>query len=367
MSATLEMETLMTTLRGATDEQWLAFMKLYNERGVPQFFASVDPKKAAAMAEEADEAAAAVKAEPKPKAKAVAKAEKEPKEPKPKKEKETIPLPSGEDGEPDASEYRVSEADVDNTTCVGRIIDGGADKRWAPIIFGERQCGKKVVEDGDLCSVCQKREEKYAEAEKPGGWTGRITEEPLDWVHMLGTTWAEEKKPKWKGSSVAGSVAAEEDSGSVASASEPKAKKEVKAKLSAEEKEAAATAKKEAAEAKKEAAATAKKEAAEATKAAKKAEKEAAATAKKEAAEAEKAAKKAEKPAAKPKPKAEKKAAVAAEPTEVEDELTLIGTDMYVVKDGDVYEWDATAEKRGVKVGRLRDEDGELSIEALAE
>jgi len=324
MSATLEMETLMTTLRGATDEQWLAFMKLYNERGVPQFFASVDPKKAAAMAEEADEAAAAVKA--KPKAKAVPKAEKEPKEPKAKKEKETISLPSGEDGEPDASEYRVSEADVDNTTCVGRIIDGGADKRWAPIIFGERQCGKKVVEDGDLCSVCQKREEKYAEAEKPGGWTGRITEEPLDWVHMLGTTWAEEKKPKWKGSS----VAAEEDAGSVASASEPKAKKEVKAKLSAEEKEAAATAKKE-------------------------------------AAEAEKAAKKAEKPAAKPKPKAEKKAAVAAEPTEVEDELTLIGTDMYVVKDGDVYEWDATAEKRGVKVGRLRDEDGELSIEALAE
>ena len=318
------METLMTTLRGATDEQWLAFMKLYNERGVPQFFASVDPKKAAAMAEEADEAAAAVKA--KPKAKAVPKAEKEPKEPKAKKEKETISLPSGEDGEPDASEYRVSEADVDNTTCVGRIIDGGADKRWAPIIFGERQCGKKVVEDGDLCSVCQKREEKYAEAEKPGGWTGRITEEPLDWVHMLGTTWAEEKKPKWKGSS----VAAEEDAGSVASASEPKAKKEVKAKLSAEEKEAAATAKKE-------------------------------------AAEAEKAAKKAEKPAAKPKPKAEKKAAVAAEPTEVEDELTLIGTDMYVVKDGDVYEWDATAEKRGVKVGRLRDEDGELSIEALAE
>jgi len=130
MSATLEMETLMTTLRGATDEQWLEFMKLYNERGVPQFFASVDPKKAAAMAEEADEAAAAA-----PKVKAVVKTEKEP---KPKKEKETISLPSGEDGEPDASEYRVSEADVDNTTCVGRIIVGGEDKRWAPIIFGER-------------------------------------------------------------------------------------------------------------------------------------------------------------------------------------------------------------------------------------
>jgi len=363
MSATLEMETLMTTLRGATDEQWLEFMKLYNERGVPQFFASVDPKKAAAMAEEADEAAAAA-----PKVKAVVKTvAKTEKEPKPKKEKETISLPSGEDGEPDASEYRVSEADVDNTTCVGRIIVGGEDKRWAPIIFGERQCGKKVVEDGDLCSVCQKREEKYAEAEKPGGWTGRITEEPLDWVHMLGTTWAEEKKPKWKGSSVAGSVAgsvaAEEDSGSVASAPEPKAKKEVKAKLSAEEKEAAATAKKEAAEAKKEA----KKEAAEAAKAAKKVAADAEKAAKKVAADAEKAAKKAEKPAPKPKAKAEKKAAVAAEPTEVEDELTLIGTDMYVVKDGDVYEWDATAEKRGVKVGRLRDEDGEFSIEALAE
>jgi hypothetical protein len=61
MSATLEMETLMTTLRGATDEQWLTFMKLYNERGVPLFFASVEPKKAAEMAEEADEKAAALK------------------------------------------------------------------------------------------------------------------------------------------------------------------------------------------------------------------------------------------------------------------------------------------------------------------
>ena len=42
-------------------------------------------------------------------------------------------------------------------------------------------------------------------------WLGRITDEPFDWCYMLGTAWAEKRKPVWLGF---GSAA--EDSGSVA-------------------------------------------------------------------------------------------------------------------------------------------------------
>ena len=363
MSATLEMETLMTTLRGATDEQWLAFMKLYNERGVPQFFASVDAKKAAAMAEEADEAAAAVAAPKAPKAK---------KEPKAKKAPaEVAPLPETEDGSaPDASEYRMSEADIDHSVCIGRAKDD--DKRWSPIIFRERQCGKKLEEDSDLCKTCHTREEKYAESSSPKiGWMGRVTEEPLDWVHMLGTAWAEEKKPKFNGASSAASVASDaaSDSGASEEMEKPEEKKVAakKTKVPAADKEA----KKAAAAAEREAAAAAKKEAAEAKKAAAAEKKEVAAAAKKEAAEAKKAAKKAEKPAAKPKAaKAEKVADASVPAVTVKANIEMIGDELYEVKDGNVYEWDREANagmgKRGDFVGRLQGTKGDYSIDTDA-
>jgi len=369
MSATLEMETLMTTLRGATDEQWLAFMKLINEHGVPQFFASVDPKKAAAMAEEADEAAAAVAA---PK-KAVAKKEpKEPKEPKAKKAPaEVAPMPETEDGSaPDASEYRVSEADIDHSVCIGRAKDD--DKRWSPIIFRERQCGKKLEEGSDLCKTCHTREGKYAESSSPKiGWMGRVTEEPLDWVHMLGTTWAEEKKPKFNGSSSAASVASDaaSDSGASEEMEKPEEKKVVakKEKVPAADKEA----KKAAAAAEREAAAAAKKAAKEAETAAKKEAAAAAAAAKKEAKEAETAAKKAAKPAAKPKAaKAEKVADASVPAVTVKANIEIIGDEFYETKDGNVYEWDGEGNagmgKRGDYVGRLLGTKGDYSIDSDA-
>ena len=372
MSATLEMETLMTTLRGATDEQWLAFMKLINEHGVPQFFASVDAKTAAAMAEEADEAAAAVKA---PK-KAVAKKEVAKKEPKAKKAPaEVAPLPETEDGSaPDASEYRLSEADIDHSVCIGRAKDD--DKRWSPIIFRERQCGKKLEEDSDLCKTCHTREEKYAESSSPKiGWMGRVTEEPLDWVHMLGTAWAEEKKPKFNGSGSSGSVASDaaSDSGASEEMEKPEKPEEKKVAPAKKEKVPAADkeAKKAAAAAEREAAAAAKKEAAEAKKAAAAAEREAAAAAKKEAAEAKKAAKKAEKPAAKPKAaKAEKVADASVPAVTVKANIEMIGDELYEVKDGNVYEWDREANagmgKRGDFVGRLQGTKGDYSIDTDA-
>jgi hypothetical protein len=220
------------------------------------------------------------------------------------------------------------------------------------------------VEGSDLCSKCAKREEKYNADPKPCDWTGRVTEEPLDWVHMLGTTWAEEKKPKFLGigdtqsvgqqsvsaaASDAGSVVEEEPvvvAAPVAKKADKAAAKEAAAAAKAAEKEAAAAAK----AAEKEAAAAAKKAAADAAK---------------EAKTAEKVAKKAEKPAAAKKAtkKAEAKVAPAAEPVTTGD-LTLIDGTMYMVKNGNVYEYDELTEKAGDFVGRLT---GDETIDTEAE
>ena len=248
MAALTMMDVLMTTLRGATDAEMLAFMQLLNDRGIPLFNAG-------------EEARA-----PEPKAK---KEPKEPKEPKPKVE---VEMPVAVDGAaPEASAYRITT--IDESVCVGRGKDD--DKRWSPIVFRERQCGKKVVDGCDLCTTCAKRAEKNVDMTVPGGWLGRVTEEPPSWMHMLGTAWAEKAKPKFNASAPVPSPV-------------PAADKAAKKEAAAAEKEA----KKAAAEKEKEA----KKAAAEA----KKAEKEA----KKEAAEA----KKAEKAAAKPKKEAKAKA-----------------------------------------------------------
>jgi hypothetical protein len=303
--------------------------------------------------------AAAEPKEPKAKAKA------EPKEPKAKAEKpekakkEKKALPSGEDGEPDASEYRIAAADVDLTTCVARLTDESTkDDRWSKAVYAEMQCGKKVHEDGDLCKRCSTNEEKYED--KAGAWKGRVTDdEPPSWLHMLGTAWAEKAKPTFKPSasapaSSAASVADDEEEGP----SDAPAPKDKKAEAAAKKAEAAA--KKEAAAAEKEA----KKAATEAKKAAAEKEKEA----KKSAAEAKKAAaeaKKAEKP--KPKAKAEKKAEVVEEAIEVEEEMETIGKVVYLLVNGNVYEYDAMAEKRGKYVGRrVENDEGEVSIDKAA-
>jgi hypothetical protein len=268
------------------------------------------------------------------------------------------PLPAVEEGEvPDAAEYRVPPDEIDTTVCVGRILKGGEDKRWSPIIHRERQCGAAVVDGSDLCSTCTRREQKFGETGKVScGWNGRVTEEPLEESHMLGTAWAEKKKPRFSGGAGAGAgeevseAASESGSSDAASTAKPKAKPGRKP-MSAEEKAAKAAAK--------EAEKTAAKAAKEAEKAAAKAAKEAEKKAAKAAKEAEKATAK----AAKPK-KAEKAAAVApvaaavaAAPEEVEGLLTVVHGNWYLRVETNLYVYDEATEKRGAYAGQFVDGD----------
>jgi chemotaxis protein histidine kinase CheA len=279
------------------------------------------------------------------------------------------PLPEPEeDGAPSAASYRMKEEDIDHTICVGRVLKGCKDRRWSPAVYREIQCGKAPEEGCDICKICQTRLEKYAEEPKPGDWTGRVTEAPPGWLHMLGTEWAEARKPKWLGEE---GTAAASDSGSEASSAASSAassKKETKA-AAAEEAKAKKAAEKEAAKAEKEAAKAkkaAEKEEAKAKKAAEKEEAKAKKAAEKEeakkeaSAKKEPAAKKETKAAAKKEPAAKKavadapaKADTAASATEVELELKLLEGEIYAIKGQNVYKYDDDSEEAGEFVGRL--------------
>ena len=99
---------------------------------------------------------------------------------------------------PTADDYRLTVHDINPDLCMGRRITY-EDVRWSPHVFGEGQCKNKPAAGDDLCPTCRRRLEKYAANPKPGAWTGRVTEEPEGWLHMLGTAWAEHKQPKWVG------------------------------------------------------------------------------------------------------------------------------------------------------------------------
>jgi hypothetical protein len=282
------------------------------------------------------------------------------------------PLP---EGVPTAADYRLTEADIDVSVCLGRVFAAEPDKRFRPAVYQEGQCGAAPAEGCDLCATCQRRMTKYAEAgvEKPGPWLGRVTEDPMPWSNMLDSAKMLAKPPKWvaDGGSDAGSAAASEGGaesegaeqmplsssssapvvavGGAGSAPKP-------AKLSAAEK-AAALAEKAKVAAEKAAAALAKKEAAEA---------------KKVAAEA----KKAEKAAAPPKAKAPAKKAAApaasvvvssaassAEPVEAEGEFDMLDGELRFVRNGNVYEFDAMTEKVGCFLGR-KTADGTIDADA---
>lgn len=308
----ITVEQILATLRGATEEQCAEILGILNRGNAekPTKKSVGRPRKAAATAAPA-------------------------------------PLPTSDGDAPSAAAYRLRPEEIDMSTCLGRKLTGGEDKRWKPVIYRESQCGAAVEDGCDLCKTCQRRLEKFVETPKAGPWTGRVTEEPLGWVHMLGTEWAEEKKPRFSADGSVSDVASEASAPSAASS-----KKSVEEK--AAEKEAAKASK----AAEKEAAKAAKAAEKEAAKAAKEAEKEA----KKAAAAAEKAAKAAEKEAKKaasPPKKAPAKAAVpakAATETEAADaagELKLIDGTLYMVRAENVYEYDEISEKAGSFVGRL--------------
>ena len=345
MDAGLTVEQLMATLRAATEEQRAEILGLLGAAPTPakKAVGGAGAKKTAVPA--ARKAAAAA------------------------------PLPEPEeDGAPSAASYRIKEEDIDHAVCVARVLKGGEDKRWKPVIYREFQCGKAVEEDCDLCKTCQARLEKYAESPKPGDWTGRVTEEPLGWVHMLDTEWADARKPKWLGEGASASDSGSEASSAASSAAASKAskaaEKEAEKAAKAAEKEAAKAAK-EAEKAAKAAEKEAAKAAKEAEKAAKAAEKEAAKQAK-EAEKAAKAAAKASKPAPAKKeaapavkkaaggagaaaaaPVAPAKADSAATAEEVEGEIILVDGVIYWAKGKKVYKYDEDTEGVGEYVGRL--------------
>lgn len=97
-----------------------------------------------------------------------------------------------------AARYRLPKDDIDITTCVGRIIDGNSDRRWKPFVYREEQCRKAIAENG-LCEMCIARKKKYETISGYARWNGVVTEEPLARVHMLGTEWAEMRKPVFLG------------------------------------------------------------------------------------------------------------------------------------------------------------------------
>ena len=190
-----------------------------------------------------------------------------------------------EDDAPSADAYRLAEDTIDMSTCLGRKFSSGADKRWKPAIYRESQCGAAVEDDCDLCKTCQRRIEKFAEDPAATvGWLGRVTEDPPGWCHMLGTEWAETKKPKWLGGAGSDLDDSAEMSSVASSVAAKKAKKVVAAAAKKAEKAAAQTAENAALRAalvRAEAAAAAEKARAERAEAA-----EAAATARAERAEA---------------------------------------------------------------------------------
>ena len=300
-----------------------------------------------------------------------------------KKAMPSKPLP---EGVPTAADYRLSEADIDVSVCLGRVFAAEPDKRFRPAVYQEGQCGAAPVEGGDLCATCQRRFTKYAEAgvEKPGPWLGRVSEEPMPWSNMLDSAKMIAKPPKWvaDGGSDAGSAGG----GSEAPASEGGAESEGAEQMSSSSSSAPVVAVGGAGTPPKPVKlSAAEKAAALAEKAKVAAEKAAAAVAKKEAAEAKKAeaaAKKAEKAAAPkpaPKPAAAKKAATAiaaaasvvvsnsasssAEPVEAEGEFDMLDGELRFVRNGNVYEFDAMTEKVGAFLGR-KTADGIIDTDA---
>lgn len=288
-----------------------------------------------AEVEEKKEVAVAAK-EPKAKEPKALKA-KEPKAKEPKAPKADIP--QGDLSEaPGPEHYRLKE--VNEGLCKARKTEGGEDRRWKPLVYGESQCTRKPVEGEELCKICATCFEKESQDDKFKKWHGLVTEDLLAHTHILGSEWA--SKCKWVGTappSVSAPASAPASAPESAAASESE-----EAPVSSSSSAPVATPAKEAKEAKAPPAAPKK-----AAKAPAKAPAKAKAEAKKEA----------------PAPVAPAAAAAAvAEPVAEAGELKLLGGEFYWVSRGNVYEYDQIEETPGDFVGRLRADE---SIDADAE
>lgn len=246
------------------------------------------------------------------------------------------PAPAAAAGEaPSAASYRVSS--IKEGVCVARrISEGTKDARWKPAIYAEEQCGRAVEGESDLCPICKNHLTRYTtDPTTKAGWHGRVSEEPLDWMHMLGTAWAIRVNPRFG----AGSACASE-SASVASApaSSRKPKQTEEEKAAKEEEKAAAKAAKEA-----------EKAAIKAAKAAEKAAIKAAGDAAAAKIREETAAKKAAAaPAA-----AAAKADTATPAATVSNKIVCVAGEMYSIRGTNAYEFNALDNTVGDYVGQL--------------
>jgi len=253
--------------------------------------------------------------------KAVAAKEPKAKEPKaPKAPKADIP--QGDLSEaPGPEHYRLKE--VKEGLCKARKTEGGEDRRWKPIVYGESQCTRKPVEGEDLCKICSTCFERESQDDKFKKWHGLVTEDLMAHTRILGSEIT--AKYKWIGTAAPVSVPTGSAPDSAAGSAPSSEGDEAPAPVATPAK---APAKKEA----------------KAPAAPKKA----------------KAETKAETKAEEPKPAA----AAVSEPVAEAGELKLIGGEFYWVSRGNVYEYDQIEETPGDFVGRLRADE---SIDADAE
>ncbi len=274
-----------------------------------------------------------------------------------------IPECPSTEGVPTAADYRLKPEAINYSLCLGRMQQGAEDKRWSPFVYREYQCSKSPAEGNTLCKMCSDRHEKFVASGKRGQWAGFINQAPPDWWHMLGTKWAEEKQPKFNGATVLS--APPTPAATVEVTTETVPQQVVMPTVAAPSKEAVKAAKeaeKAAAKAAKEAEKAAKAAEKEAEKAKKAAEKEA----KKAAAPKKTAAKKAETVATTPATTEEvvpAKADVTAEVAKSAGDIQLINGEMYMVNNGNVYEYDELTQKPGDFVGRLQ-ADGSIDGDA---
>jgi hypothetical protein len=327
VSGRISVAAVVEAMRAASDEE-MADMMAEMFRGNVIF---QERQRAAGTLVEAEaEAEAEVKAVAAKEPKAKEPKAKEPKAPKAKEPKAPkADIPQGDLSEaPGPEHYRLKE--VKEGLCKARKTEGGEDRRWKPIVYGESQCTRKPVEGEDLCKICSTCFERESQDDKFKKWHGLVTEDLMAHTRILGSEIT--AKYKWIGTAapVSAPVSAPESAAGSAPASEGE---EAPAPVATPAK----------APAKKEAKAPA-------------APKKAKAVTKAEAT--------AETKAEEPKPAAAPAAAAVSEPVAEAGELKLIGGEFYWVSRGNVYEYDQIEETPGDFVGRLRADE---SIDADAE